>query len=160
MCLGPASWAREGRASSPGAGPAPAPLAHANQPGSASGRAARWAPPRSLPGGPQPPPAAPEALESPARGSPLPAPLPGPPSLSTATPSTTRPSPPPAAPVGKAGSPLGEWLARARTGPWGSGGILSGLQVRGTAPRVALEGLQGPIWTGLCLPAGLGERGA
>lgn len=149
MCLGPASWAREGRASSPGAGPAPAPLAHANQPGSASGRAARWAPPRSLPGGPQPPPAAPEALESPARGSPLPAPLPGPPSLSTTTPSTTRPSPPPAAPVGKAGPPLGEWLARARTGPWGSRGILSGLQVREQPrglPWKVSRGPSGPGW--------------
>lgn len=68
LCVsGLASWARGGRASSAGGAPAPAPLAHANQPGSATGRAAR-------PGAPtvpaRSPPASPccrEAPKSPAR---------------------------------------------------------------------------------------------
>lgn len=126
MCLGPASWARAGRASSAGGAPAPAPLAHANQPGSASGRAARCRR-ESLASPARPPPPGSPCCQEP------PAPLAArcPPPHSSSTPCARRPlgcqeCP---GPVGKAGSWRGSGWPGSKGGltslPWGLGQILA-----------------------------------
>lgn len=180
LCVsGLASWARGGRASSAGGAPAPAPLAHANQPGSATGRAAR-------PGAPTVPARSPpasqccrEAPKSPARGLHFPPLCQVPSTHSTSTPPTGSPpallpgtlfsscwSPP--APVRKAGPQWEEWLAgepRPRTLPllwqdscWGLGHPLWAC-FPPTVGQVTLMVSGGPSGTGVCLPAGCWECG-
>lgn len=127
LCVpGPASWAREGRASSPGAGPCASAPAHANQPGSVSGRAARWALKGPCQGGPQPPlwPGGPRSLLP---GFPTPCASAGSPVPLHHHPFGPRDPPLPAAPVEPTAREEGQ---RPRTGPWGSRGILSGEQVQ------------------------------
>lgn len=169
MCLGPDSWAREGRASSAGGAPAPAPLAHANQPGSATGWPARWEPPTFPAGSPQSPPAA-RRPPSPTPGIPRSSllcwgpfiPLHLHPSYQETLPSSRQEDPRPcgkgrATSGGVAGQGAERGLGRcpcsARTLVLPGASSL-GLSFTGTVGQVALDGLQGPIWTWPCLPAG------